>query len=241
MGTVLLHALIVPSVLLGAHALHRRAPEVQGLGASQIKSATPPSDTLILVNVLRTLKNDGPLVQEIASLGPASMDFLVNVVSPDPLPHVEISPKDVGDDADAPIDNDDPAARAAIFGRYIGQIDARIERAWRRPRSPVTSDAAPAEDANTQSSKSPATQDEFKCQVRILQDSTGRVQEVQLLSCNGSVAWRQSLISAILTSSPLPAPPNPNVFTHALTMTFLASGYGPGRTPDDYEVAGPSP
>jgi hypothetical protein len=32
---------------------------------------------------------------------------------------------------------EDASARAAQFGRYVGQISARIERAWIRPRSPI--------------------------------------------------------------------------------------------------------
>jgi hypothetical protein len=31
----------------------------------------------------------------------------------------------------------DAAVRSALYGRYVGQVDARIERAWVRPRSAI--------------------------------------------------------------------------------------------------------
>lgn len=57
-----------------------------------------------------------------------------------------------------------------MYGRYLGQIHARIDRAWRRPRSAV---GAPI----------------FQCQVQLDQDSLGRVEEVTLLQCNGDTPW----------------------------------------------------
>jgi hypothetical protein len=62
-----------------------------------------------------------------------------------------------------------------------------------------------------------------------------------MLDCNGSVAWQQSLVTAILVASPLPAPPSPTVFSHAVTMTFAGQVYSPGSPADDYEIPRPSP
>ena len=162
------------------------------------------------------------------------------MVSTDPLPHIEISKDAIGESSDpaATIDSGDPVARAALFGRYTGQIDARIERVWRRPRSPVN----PMDGSRQQSTAADALNrgngaETFRCQVHIVQDQRGAVQEVQVVACNGSVAWQQSLVRAIVSASPLPAPPSPTVFTHALDMTFEGHAYTSTSAPDDYEAA----
>jgi TonB C terminal len=164
----------------------------------------------------------------------------VTLISPDPLPHIEIPTDrvDVNAEAAAKVDSGDPAGRALLFGRYSGQIQARIERAWLRPRSQISSDL----DSSTNPIATAATRDnlaaaqEFRCQVRILQEAHGAVREVQMLSCNGSITWQQSLVRAILSASPLPAPPDPAVFTKSLTMTFEGQAYTPGDSTDGYEV-----
>jgi hypothetical protein len=48
------------------------------------------------------------------------------------------------------------AESARLFGQYLGQIDARIDRAWLRPRTRIGADR-------------------FVCQVRIEQDDLGTV------------------------------------------------------------------
>ena len=76
----------------------------------------------------------------------------------------------------------------------------------------------------------------FTCQVRIRQSLSGHIDEVQLLACNGSQAWQHSLLTAIFGASPLPAPPDPGVFTPTLTMTFTAHAYSSDSVADDYET-----
>jgi hypothetical protein len=92
-------------------------------------------------------------------------------------------------------------SRAQIYGRYLGQINARIDRAWVRPRAPIG-----------------ATR--FLCQVRIEQDAVGNVREVTLDRCNGSPVWQRSLVDAIKSASPLPAPADPAVFAPEIQMAF---------------------
>lgn len=94
---------------------------------------------------------------------------------------------------------DQPSKQA--FAQYVGQINARIDRAWLRPRSPIGDPR-------------------FVCQVRIEQDVTGKVTEVALERCNGSPRWQMSLVHAIESASPLPAPTDPSVFAHAIHMSF---------------------
>jgi hypothetical protein len=229
--------------LLGTRAHKVRLPDIQGPGATLVKSEALPSETLILIDLPKASMSDKPLAEEFASVGAATKDILVTLLSPDSAPHVDIPAQDVSDDQDSEvaIDSGDPAARAGMFGRYAGQIDARIERAWRRPRSPINPDTNKLRDSDLRNLGDATADQSFKCQVQIIQDRRGSVQEVQMLNCNGSVVWQQSLVAAILAASPLPAPPNPNVFTHALTMTFTAAQYGRGSPADDYELEATAP
>jgi TonB C terminal len=238
LGTLLVHALMLQAVMLGsrAHKVHR--PEVEGPGATLIKSDTEPAETLVLLDLPRADPASKPLVEDLASVGSAPKNLMITLISPDPLPEIKISPDALGDvnDATAAIDSGDAAERAMLFGRYTGQIDARIERTWRRPRSPVNPDAEP-QYSNTRNPNDASMADPiFRCQVRIIQDAHGSVQEVQLLDCNGSIAWQRSLVSAIQAASPLPAPPSPSVFTHTLTLTFEGHACAPGSPAEEYEL-----
>ena len=235
-GSLLLHALFFLSVLLGAQVMKVRRPEVRGVGAARIRSRAAPSETLILLNLSTPVKSRPPLIVKLASAGLLPADLPMTLISPDPLPHFAHSADHAAENqkAAAPIDRGGAALRAALFGRYTGQIDARIERSWQRPRSPVNRENAALRGLGIRESRRGALGDEtFQCEVRILQDRQGDVQEIQLLRCNGSVAWRQSLVTAILAASPLPAPPSPSVFSDAITLTFVAHSLVSGG-PDEH-------
>ena len=109
----------------------------------------------------------------------------------------------------------DPA-RKLLFGRYIGQITARIERAWMRPRAPIENPF-------------------FACRVHITQDRKGVVQEIELVRCNGNSRWQTSLVQAIQTASPLPAPPDADVFTRRLTLDLQSAAFVPGGSAEGFE------
>jgi hypothetical protein len=240
LGSLLLHAFVLHSVLAGARNPKYRLPEIQGAGSAKIHSELEPSDTLVLINLPSASMKDTVSREYLASAGLAPREALVTLISPDPLPQLEITPDEVSADPDAkaPVPGEDSASRALLFGRYTGQIDARIERVWRRPRSPVTPVDPSSRDERSGArhvNLSTEDADTFNCEVRIMQDRRGNVQEVQLLRCNGSAAWQHSLIMAILTASPLPAPPNPAVFAEALTITFEGRAYTSGVPADDYE------
>jgi hypothetical protein len=81
-----------------------------------------------------------------------------------------------------------------------------------------------------------AADETFRCQVEIVQDAHGNVAEILLPNCNGSVAWQQSLVSAIREASPLPAPPDQKVFSKSITLQFVSFAYRPGDPADNYEV-----
>jgi hypothetical protein len=234
-GALLLHILVVQP-FFPEHAQRIKPLDARGQSAALLKSKTVPVEPLILVDLPRAPMNQKPLAEDLALLGNSAPITPVMLLSADSLPHVDISPEDLSDrkEGDAATDSSDPAARAALFGRYTGQLDARIERSWRRPRTPI--DPNPEASINTASKNSVNAPAEFKCQVRILQDLRGNVQEVQMIACNGSAAWQHSLVMAILAASPLPAPPNPAVFTAVLTMTFSAVEFTTGSADDDYEM-----
>ena len=227
LGTLLLHTLVLQTAILGTRATKVRPPDSQVLGATLIKSAAEPTEELILLEVSGAAANARVSPEDFSSTGSAPTLALEVLISLGSLPHVNIPPDELDARADkvAQQDSGDPAGRALLFGRYSGQIQARIERAWQRPRSPVSEDLAPH-----------VAQSGFHCQVRILQDAHGDVQEVQMLDCNGTVAWQHSLVTGILAASPLPAPPDPSVFTRSLTMTFEGQAYVAGGSSDGFGV-----
>lgn len=127
---------------------------------------------------------------------------------------VSTLPPDATNDKDAQAD--DHSSLGVMYGRYVGQIQARIERAWLRPR---TSIGAPI----------------FQCRVQIDQDGLGGVHEVTLLQCNGPTRWRLSLVHAVEAASPLPAPPNPAVFARHVILEFRSMAWSPAVSAELYE------
>lgn len=134
---------------------------------------------------------------------------LVPVALTDPLRILlaSVSPAEVSDSSSAQADPQ--SSLGATYGRYLGQIQARVDRAWQRPRTAI---GAPL----------------FRCQVHVDQDAVGRVQEITLLECNGGSSWQLSLVHAIQSASPLPAPSNPAVFARHILLAFRAMAYSPG-------------
>ena len=91
------------------------------------------------------------------------------------------------------------AARgSADAAAYRSMIQARIERNWIRP----------------------GTQHGVNCQVRVTQVPGGEVTGVQITSCNGDAALRESIEAAVYRASPLPTPTNPDLFDRNLVLTF---------------------
>jgi hypothetical protein len=141
----------------------------------------------------------------------------VRVLSPDPYPAIDLAHAADTATVQSP-EAHDAADRALLFGRYMGQVNARIERAWLRPRTAIE---------NTL----------FQCQVAITQDKRGNVLEVTLQHCNGDGRWQQSLVNAIQSASPLPAPPTPEVFSGTLTSRFESTVYSSANSADGFEPA----
>ncbi len=114
-----------------------------------------------------------------------------------------------------------------LLAIYLRQIQARIERVWRRPRTLV---------AEGMLSKLRRKDEPFQCEVHITQDPHGNVEDIRLGGCNGSFAWQQSLVSAIHQASPLPGPPSASIYRSSVDLMFTARAYRPGAPTDEYET-----
>jgi hypothetical protein len=224
-GTALVHCLVLQAVLTGS-AAHRMPPS--HLPRTNPKSGTNSSETLILLDLPVRSQKANQSLKNWESWGQAPSNFPVTISPPS---RVAIAEERAGDNQgeSAASDTGNTSNGARLLGIYSGQIHDRIERGWRRPRTPV--------DELTERSVRDQSEDLFICQVRIVQDATGNIQEVLLTSCNGSAAWKQSLVAAVKQSSPLPAPPDPSVFSRTVVLQFTARSYGPGANEDDYEMA----
>ena len=230
-GSLLLHGLVLPAVVLGSRAHKIRPPEVQEPGSSLNKSAPQSADALVFIDLPKTAKTTDEIDEALAFVRTAIKESRIPITHPDPpLPRdVETLALNENKDWKSSVDNGDSAERARLYGIYTGQIQARIERVWRRPRTPVQE--------GSDSAKTPNSVEYFHCQVQIVQDSSGNVQEILLPNCNGSVAWQHSLVLAIQQASPLPAPPSPTVFSPAITLEFVGYAYVAGGPVDEYETA----
>lgn len=199
-----LHLLFVAPVLWGGPSRHPPEPRYRGDAAMQWVVLEDSSTTS---------------VTRPPALGPP---VLTTIGMTDAQPNLPLSSLPAGS-SDARGDQAaDPASFGVMYGRYVGQIRARIDRAWQRPRTAI---GAPI----------------FQCQVQVDQDGVGRVREVMLVQCNGDARWQLSLVHAIEAASPLPAPPSATVFTQRLLLEFRATAYSPGAPSALYEPPGALP
>ncbi len=238
-GTFALHGLAIQFVAFGSTLQKPKPPTLQGAGATMVKAT--PAEELVLVTVANAPKRDSDLMGQLASFTSHLRNLPILMSVPDSLPTLEVA--NIDEEASQSTQNTpeagDPAVRALMFGRYTGQISARIERAWIRPRAPVSDAASTATSSSTEDRGAVEESDTFTCRVQIRQGAHGDVQGVLLLDCNGSEAWRHSLVVAIDQASPLPAPPTRSVFTRALNMTFQAHVYRPGGSQGEYQYEAP--
>jgi hypothetical protein len=204
--SIVLHAVLIGTAVRGAGRAHTvRPPDAQGPGSSAIVSSQEPVMTLILINEPAATTQHESASEPLASLGFAPIET-VTLLSPDIAPALDDNGQTDPSSANEAAPASDRARRALLFGRYVGQMQARIERAWLRPRSSIGANV-------------------FSCRVQVLQDRRGNVKQTVLQECNGTPAWQLSLVQAIQSASPLPAPPDPRVFADAVVLTFHARAY----------------
>lgn len=216
-----MHGLFVATVMFGGAARKGLVPPDQvGAGASALGSTAEAPEAMQLVDLRHVDPSTTPL-EAVASLGIELPQAALVIASLDPLPPpvLEIDLAEEGESTEAA---GETQGHAAMFGRYVGQISARIERAWLRPRSDIG--------------------ERFSCQTKIEQDRRGYVLSVELRRCNGDAQWQRSLVVAIEHASPLPSPPVPAVFANTLVLDFSASPFEAGvADASAYEPAVRSP
>jgi hypothetical protein len=218
-SALVIHALLISPMLIGNPGYKKpRTSAVQGPGATEIISSAQFT-TLVLISEPRPSASSESALADLASRGIAPDDLAVRILSPDPNPAFELAQDEDTDPTPLTPDEQrgDTQERALLFDRYLKQISARIDRAWIRPASPVR-ESLRTEEQRVSSANEP--DDVFTCELRVLQNAQGRVLEIMLMDCDGSVTWQQSLVAAIERASPLPAPPHPSVFTTALILKF---------------------
>src|ERR1700729_2868733 len=194
-GTVLLHALLLLPLILDLSLPSRPLPNHGGAGASAADSSQDATMTVVFINDAAA-QEQLPTVkpEELASRGLAPRDLPITVLSPDSAAASAVDPSSKEPQEPSAAETAaDQARHALLYGRYIGQGQARIEGAWMRPRTDIGSP-------------------QFSGRARIEQDGAGAVIGIKLDHCNGTARWQQSLVSAIKTASPLPAPPDPSVY-----------------------------
>jgi colicin import membrane protein len=96
-------------------------------------------------------------------------------------------------------DHRQSAETAGLLGRYVGELQARVERAWIRPPTAVHG---------------------LHCVVHVSQVPGGVVTNVKIADCNADSAVQQSITLAVYRASPLPAPPDASLFERNLTLIF---------------------
>ena len=234
LGTLLLHAVIIQSLPFGRRGPKAEPTETQESANPLTKSKGDPTERLVLV----TLPTPANSIQTATQYVVSSLPDLSKMKTKSPI---DFDPAALANLETLALSEDqasissaqaaDAAEQARLFGIYTGQIQARIDRVWRRPRTPINEENASATTADIG--------DSFQCQVQVVQDSAGNVQEILLPRCNGSAAWQRSLVLAIQQSSPLPAPPSAKVFTHSISLQFLGLAYATGSSEDDYEIDPP--
>jgi colicin import membrane protein len=83
--------------------------------------------------------------------------------------------------------------------QYVKLIEQQVERNWLRP---------------------PSIKAGQSCEVFVKQTALGDVISVSVQACSSDVAFRNSIERAVWKASPLPPPPNPEVFDKEIRFTF---------------------
>jgi hypothetical protein len=225
LGTGLLHSMLIQSVAFGTRGAKQKTPETQE-SASALSKSTDEGERLVLISLPTSANASLAARNPISSLPDLTkmkVKLKIDIDSPALLGLETLALSE-----DRPVSTSaggvDGADQARLFGIYTGQIQARIDRVWRRPRSSVSEGTAAGDGGES-----------FQCEAQIVQDVRGNVQEILLPRCNGAAAWQLSLVRAIQQASPLPAPPSDKVFNSSITLRFVGLPYVSGSSPDEYE------
>jgi outer membrane biosynthesis protein TonB len=216
-ATLLAHVLLLTPMLWGGAASNSpRQPDAAGANANAGSPQGMSTERLILIDLGSSTREPAPPEHTAHLPQPMAAPTLVQILGPDSLPMPPIMVDPEGESAQ--ISSADLIARTQLAGIYESQIRARIERAWRRPRTGLADDL-------------------FQCQVKVWQDAQGNVLRVSLQECEGTQAWFDSMINAVQAASPLPAPPNPTVFMESFQMSFTSVTYKEGINEQGFDMA----
>jgi len=86
-----------------------------------------------------------------------------------------------------------------LRAQYIKLIEQQVERNWLPPANMTAG---------------------WYCEVMVQQNVLGDVTNVQMIKCNGSEAFKSTVERAVMKASPLPSPPDPQVFDKKLQIRF---------------------
>jgi hypothetical protein len=217
-AVLLIHAVLVLPFVLNLSLASPRRPNTTDAGATAFASTAEPEMTVVFIDEpTPATSTSPPKPPPLASRGVTPPDVQLVVLSPDPsAAAANVQSADSTDVQEDTASSAEAAEHARLYGRYLGQLQARIERAWMRPRSEI---GAP----------------QFSCRTRIQQDRRGAVVEVTLDHCNGTERWQKSLVSAIRTASPLPAPPDASAYADILWLSFSSEGFEEGGSTQGFE------
>lgn len=205
-ATLLLHSLFFAVAIWGEGRYRPpdpRLPDAMGAGANTGRPDGESGERRIVVHLTPQYIEQAPAPEPVPQLlEPNLAPAALFVTGPDAFSLPPLHYSEEGEQTEA--SNAEILARTKLAGLYETQIRARIERAWTVP--PGHADA------------------KASCRARIRQQPDGRISEVELDlgQCAGSPEWQQSLVTAIFTASPLPAPPHPGVFVDSFSLVFHA-------------------
>lgn len=217
LASLALHALLLSPILFGTGKHKNTEPEAPGTEASADRPGADGSMIVELIEESDRTSSASARMPASSLISPATLRRMaaVDVAPPEPIPDIDVE----RDSQTLAQTQGDDTVRARLYGIYVGQISARIERAWLKPRS------------------SPGA-DRFVCRVQVLQGPSGEVREVTVKDCNADERWQSSLVHAIQSASPLPAPPDPRVFNRRITMQFVSEGFAPSGDSEGFEPQG---
>jgi hypothetical protein len=228
-GTLLLHALVIQSVQHGMRGTQVRRTDMPfaGIGPTAQDDSV---EGLVLITLSNADSDQGSVQNMVSSPLALSKLAIDHAAIREPPTFLRFESLTLGEEqsSHSASTGGDGMEQARLWGIYSGQIQARINRIWRRPRTAIT------EGNSAKASSAPV--ESFQCEAQIVQDAKGNVQEILLPRCNGSYAWQHSLVVAIQQASPLPAPPTPAVFSLSVTLNFVGVPYVDGASLDEYEL-----
>ncbi len=130
--SLVLHGLLVSSMFCGAGFKPTRPRDT---GTSDKVVADASADGALHVFIVQDPSIDAVAAVTSANTMAAAVAAIVAIPFSNALSRIETFLPEVSVEAASPVATASPdaAERSAMYGRYVGQIDARIERAWLRP------------------------------------------------------------------------------------------------------------